>query len=359
MALLLLALWAVSGCSTLGYLGQAASGHLSLLSAARPIDAVLEDPQTPLALKQKLQRARQIRAFAAAELGLPDNRSYTAYSDLGRPAVVWNVFATPELSLQLKTWCYPIFGCAGYRGYFDVTRAEYFANELRAQGLDVYVAPVPAYSTLGWLNWVGGDPLLNTFIDWPEPELARLIFHELAHQVVYVADDTVFNESFATAVERVGVQRWLAHRGDETLRTQWQTYEQRRTEFLRLIQTHRQALQAIYDTHAPDEEKRTQKRALLDALRAALQAALQSPQGGGGGGGGGAAFLRAPLGGAHLAAVAAYNDGVPAFNALLAREQGDLPRFYAQVKQLAQRPRAERDARLRELALGHTSAAPL
>ncbi len=333
----------VSGCSTLGYFGQAAAGHLSLLSAAQPVEVLLDDPQTPAPLKRKLEQAQQMRAFASSELGLPQNRSYTAYADLGRPAVVWNVFATPELSLQLKTWCYPLFGCAGYRGYFDKARAEAFAAELRAQGDDVYVAPVTAYSTLGWMNWAGGDPLLNTFIHWPEPELARLIFHELAHQVVYVKDDTAFNESFATAVERAGVQHWLARHGDEALRGQWLAYEQRHADFLHLLQQYRQQLQAVYDADLPDAVKRERKRAVFDALKAASASLIQKH------GPRMAGYFSAPLGGAHLAAVAAYNDWVSAFEVLRVREQGDWPRFYAQVQRLAQRAPDERTAALRAL----------
>lgn len=338
----LLLLVMLGGCATAEYLGQAVAGHLRLMSASQPIDHWLEQPDTPAALKQKLQRAREMRVFASSALGLPDNRSYTGYADLGRSAVVWNVFATPELSLQLKTWCYPFFGCAGYRGYFDIKQAQALAAELREAGDDVYVAPVPAYSTLGWLNWAGGDPLLNTFIDWPEPELARLIFHELAHQVVYVKDDTVFNESFATAVERIGVRRWLAQHGDEAQRKQWTVYERRRGEFLSLVTQCRDQLQALYASDLALALKRERKQEVLVQLQEAGQT-LQKKYGWGG------RFFSPPLGGAHLASVAAYNDDVTAFEVLLEREQQDLPRFYAAVKQLAALPAAQRRAALIEL----------
>lgn len=342
---------ASTGCSTLGYWGQAAAGHLALLSAAQPVQALLDDPHTEPKLKSQLEQAQRLRAFATHELALPDNRSYTAYADVGREAVVWNVFATPPLSLELTTWCYPLFGCAGYRGYFDKARAEDFAAELRAQGQDVYVAPVPAYSTLGWMNWAGGDPLLNTFIHWSTPELARLLFHELAHQVVYVKDDTAFNESFATAVERAGVQRWLERHGDAMQRAQWQAVSARREAFLHVMQTHRRQLQAVYASDAPEQLKRTRKHEVLESLRAALEPLLSGPRR--------AAYLQAPLGGAHLAAVAAYHDHVPAFEVMLAQEQGDWPRFYARVRALAQRPAPERATQLRELAAEKPLPAPL
>ena len=203
---------ALGGCS-LGYYAQSVGGHLDLMQRARPVEQWVADPATPDALRERLRLAQRLRAFASDELKLPDNASYRRFAHLDRNAVVWNVVATPELSLTLQTWCFPVMGCVGYRGYFQRAPADQLAADLRAQGLDVSVYGVPAYSTLGWTNWLGGDPLLSTFIRWPESELARLLFHELAHQVVYVADDTAFNESYATAVERLGLQRWLAGAG--------------------------------------------------------------------------------------------------------------------------------------------------
>jgi predicted aminopeptidase len=342
---------AAAGCSSVGYYAQAVQGHVALLAAARPIDDWVRDPDTDPALKDRLQRAREMREFASRELGLPDNRSYTAYADLKRPAVVWNVFATPELSLQLKTWCYPLFGCAGYRGYFDRARADALGAELRAQGYDVNVAPVPAYSTLGWFS----DPLLNTFIHYGEGELARLIFHELAHQVVYAKDDTVFNESFATAVERVGVRRWLAAHGEQGTRTAYAAFEQRRADFLALRLVHRRQLAAAYADGGSDEAKRARKRAVFASLRSEHQRLRQERWGGWGGYD---RFFAQELNGAHLAAIGAYNDLVPAFEALLAQQGGDLPRFYDEVKRLAAMPKAERNAELGALAPAGVAAVP-
>ena len=202
-----------AGCASLGYYAQSVAGHLDLLARARPIDAVAADAATPAELRERLRLAQHIRDFAVRELALPDNASYRRYADLGRAAAVWNVVAAPELSLTLETWCFPVVGCVGYRGYYDRAAAEAEAAVLRGRGLEASVYGVPAYSTLGKLEWLGGDPLLNTFVHWPEGELARLVFHELSHQVVYAADDTMFNESFATAVERLGGARWLAQHG--------------------------------------------------------------------------------------------------------------------------------------------------
>ncbi len=333
----------LAGCATFGYYNQAAQGHFALLAAARPIADWVQDPATPQPLKERLLRAKQIRRFAAEALGLPDNGSYTDYADLKRPAAVWNVFATPELSLELKTWCYPVLGCAGYRGYFDRTAADQMAAELRAAGYDTNVAPVPAYSTLGWFN----DPLLNTFIHAPDVELARLIFHELAHQIVYAKDDTPFNESFATAVEREGVRRWLAAHGDEKQRTTWAAYSQRREDFLTLLLAHRRRLAAIYASAASVDDKREAKATVLGDLQREYRQIRQVRWGGFAGYD---RFFSQTLTGAHLAAVGAYNDWVPAFEVLLAQGGGDLPAFYAQVRRLGTLDKASRTQALNGLS---------
>lgn len=332
----------LAGCGTIGYYVQAVHGQFALLAAARPIPDWLADPATPDDLKRRLALARDIRAFATAQLDEPDNRSYTRYADLHRPAVVWNVFATPPLSLDLKTWCYPLFGCAGYRGYFERADADALAAELRAAGLDVDVAPIPAYSTLGWFN----DPLLNTFIRWPEGELARLVFHELAHQIVYVGDDTTFNESFATAVEREGVRRWLAARGDADVRAAYQQYERRRADYIALMLDYRARLQALYAGGEPAAARRERKRALFVQLQADYRALRDGPWAGFAGYD---RYFAQDLNNARLAAVGAYYDDVPAFEALLAREHGDLPSFYGAVRRLAEMKPAERNAALHAL----------
>ena len=204
----------LGGCASpttgVGYYWQSVTGHLQLMRAARPVQTWIEDEQTPAALKTRLATAQRIRDFAARELALPDNASYRRYADLQRRAAVYNVVAAPALELTLNNWCFPVVGCVGYRGYYSEADARAFADSLPRE-LDVAIYPVPAYSTLGWMNWAGGDPLLNTFIGYPEGELARIVFHELAHQVVYAKNDTMFNESFATAVERLGgarTRRW-------------------------------------------------------------------------------------------------------------------------------------------------------
>ena len=327
-----------TGCSTIGYLAQSAQGHFNLLSAARPVNQLLDDTGTTPELRERLALTQRMRDYAVKELQLPDNGSYRKYADLGRNAVVWNVVAAPELSLKLKTWCFPVVGCVGYRGYFDRAAADALAAELRAEGNEVTVYGVPAYSTLGWFD----DPLLNTFIRYPEGELARMLFHELAHQVAYASGDTEFNESFATAVERLGGSRWLNERASPAAREEYQRFDARRQAFRELTMRYRNRFEALYASNRPDDEKRLAKTALMQEMRAEYEQLKAGPFGGYAGFDGW--FARANN--ASLGVLAAYNALVPAFEALFEAEGRDFGRFYAQVKRLAALPKDERRATL-------------
>ncbi|SFN07453.1 aminopeptidase [Variovorax sp. OV329] len=340
-----------TGCSNLGYYWQAATGHVDLMRAAKPVPEWLDDPQTSQPLKDRLLLAQRIRNYASSELGLPDNKSYTAYADLKRPAALWNVVAAPPYSLQLYTWCFPVAGCVGYRGYYVLADAQSEAERLKAQGLEVSVYPVPAYSTLGWLNWAGGDPLLSSFIGYPEGELARLLFHELAHQVVYVPDDTTFNESFATAVERLGGERWLATQAPPGARDEYLRFDAQRRGFRALALDTRAKLQAVYSSPEAAAQDwpvvEQQKKAVMAEFReryAQLRAGWSGPRQ--------AAYDAwvARANNAMFGAQAAYDAQVPGFEALFnaqAAAGGDpWPRFFAQVKKLAQLPKPERDEAL-------------
>ncbi|HEY9447798.1 MAG TPA: aminopeptidase [Burkholderiales bacterium] len=338
---------ALGGCANIGYYLQSVQGQLEVLHRERPIDEVMAAPETPEALRQKLAAVLKIRAFASEALGLPDNASYRRYADLDRPFAVYNVFATPELALKPLEWCFPFAGCVKYRGYFSRVEAERFAAELVSRGHDVFIGGVPAYSTLGWF----ADPVLNTFVSYPQPELARLIFHELAHQVVYVRDDTMFNESFAVTVQREGVRRWLASHGSDRDRELYQRVESRRRQFVEVVQTYRGKLEALYESDLPVAEKRARKAALFaeldnayDALRAAWGIV-----------GGHDRWLGQRPNNALLASVSIYTHLVPAFQALLRAKNGNLPAFYAEVKALAALPAPERSAQL--AAIGAHAAA--
>ncbi len=329
----------------LSYYWQSIKGHLAVLNAAKPVPDWLSDAQTPSALKARLELAQRIRTYAVSELHLPSNASYTRYADIGRSAVVWNVVAAPPDSLTLKTWCYPIAGCAGYQGYYAEADARAAAEALHAQGLEVAVYGVPAYSTLGYMNWAGGDPLLSSFIYYPEGELARMLFHELAHQVVYAQDDTVFNESFATAVERIGAQTWLATQAGEAARQDYATYDARRQQFRQLTLAARRHLEKIYATTPADTAYAASKNIAMEQFRSDY-AQLKSTWGGYAG----YDAWVARANNASFGALAAYDELVPGFEALYAREKrahsSAWPGFYAAVKRLATLPLAERHAAL-------------
>jgi predicted aminopeptidase len=329
---------ALSGCDTVGYYTQALRGQAELWRATRPVQEVITDPQSSTALKTRLELAERIRVFASRELGLPDNGSYRGYADLQRPYVVWNVFAAQALSVKPKQWCFPVAGCVAYKGFFKQTRADELAAQLRRQGLDVFVSGVPAYSTLGYLD----DPLLNTFIHYPPAELARLIFHELAHQVVYTRDDTMFNESFAVAVEREGLRRWLKLHGTAQDQQAVEQRRVRRVAFHDLAEKYRRKLEEVYASEQSDERKLAAKAALFGALGAEY-AELKASWGGFKGYD---PWLGEQANNATLASIAVYTQQVPAFEALLASLGGDLSRFYAEVRQLANAPKSERAQRL-------------
>lgn len=352
-AALLLAAALLAGCSTLGYYAQALQGHLALMHEARPIDDWLRDPATPAPLKAQLERAERLRAFAVTQLDLPDNASYRRFADIHRKAAVWNVAAAPVDSLTLKRWCFAVLGCVGYRGYYDEAQAQALAERLRTQEhLEVTVYGVPAYSTLGWMNWAGGDPLLSTIIAWPEGALARILFHELAHQRVYAKGDTMFNESYATAVGRLGAAQWLAGHADDAARradARWQAHQQ---AFRALTRATRAELAAIYDKKGAEglsepallalkTEAMARFRERYQALKARWAAAGMPYDG--------YDAWVAHANNASFALQAAYDEWVPGFEALFAQEGRDWPRFHAAVQQLADLPQAERDAQLRAL----------
>ena len=346
--LAIIAALALSGCSHLGYYWQTATGHLRVMGAARPVNDWLVDGAAPEKLKARLALSQRIRHYASSVLQLPDNPSYRRYADLHRSAVIWNVVAAPPYSLELKKSCFPFTGCVGYRGYFDEAEARAEGARLAKEGLEVNVYPVPAYSTLGWMNWAGGDPLLNTFINYPDGELARLIFHELAHQVVYAKDDTMFNESFATAVERIGGRMWLATQADQHARDDYAQYDGRRSQFRALTQATRARLQDIYD-HASGEEREVLKQQAMREFRERYEKLKASWPGD-------PARYKAydrwvaEANNAAFGAQAAYDELVPGFEALFERNGRDFRRFYDAAQQLAREPRRQRHDTLKEMA---------
>ncbi|MFK7964551.1 MAG: aminopeptidase [Burkholderiaceae bacterium] len=335
----------LTGCafSGLGFYWQSVNGHLSLMQVSRPIEQVLADEAVSETIRDKLVLAREARRFAVTDLSLPDNGSYTGYADVERPYVLWNVFAASELSLKLKTWCFPVAGCVSYRGYYDKADATAYAEKLKADGFDVRVGGVPAYSTLGWFD----DPIPSPVLRNRPTQIARLIFHELAHQVLYVKGDSGFNESFATAVEIVGVERWLSRQeaisGDQQPRVRYEAARQRKADFLALLRTARDRLQTVYESPVSDERKRTKKQEVIDLLRQEYQAIKQTKWDGFKGYD---RWFAQPLGNAHLGAIGAYNDGVDAFLGMLDEVDGNLTDFYELASQVGALAPDERNARL-------------
>ncbi|MGH8500915.1 MAG: aminopeptidase [Gammaproteobacteria bacterium] len=328
-------------CSTLSYYAQSIGGQLRLMSSREPIAALLQDANTDAALKKRLARAQEMRAFASAELGLPDNDSYRSYVQLDHPFVVWSLFATPEFSLRPRQWCFPIAGCVPYRGYFIERDAQTFARFLRAEGMDIYVGGVAAYSTLGWFD----DPLLSSMLYRGEAETAGIIFHELTHSQVYAPGDAPFNEGLATAVQEIGVRRWLATHATPADLQAYQTAWRRKQAFFDLVEATRARLSALYGSDADATLKRRAKRRIIARMRMDYRRL----KGRWDGYDGYDYWFEAPINNAKLASVAVYRDLVPAFKRLLARCDHDFARFYRVAATLTGLKRKARRTRLRTI----------
>ena len=330
---------AAAGCLLLlssCYYTQALRGQLEVMGKREPIDRILADPDTPEELSRRLELVADARAFAITELGLPDNGSYTTYADLERDFVVWNVFATPEFSLRPRQWCYPIVGCVAYRGYFRAAAAESTAQRLEDAGYDVHLGGVSAYSTLGRFE----DPILNTMMRWDDVQLVSVLFHELAHQVLYIKGDTAYNESFATAVEEIGVERYLSYRGMEGA---FESYEERkalRRRLMALVDAARGDLETYYAETIDDDEKRLLKEHRLEILTFELRAELERS------GRDADAFLARPFNNARIVSFVLYEGHLPAFRRLLENCGGELSCFYDEAKRISELEPAARDAAL-------------
>lgn len=339
--LLLLAACCLGGCSSVGYYGQAVAGEVSLLVHRRSIDKVIADPATSPALRHKLEVAKAVRRYAG-DLGLTVGMSYSTYEDIGRSSVVWNVFASPQFSLTPRLFCYPIAGCVSYRGYFSKAAAQRFASQLREQGLDVYVGGVAAYSTLGWFN----DPILSTFVNRSDADLAALLFHELAHKTLYVKGDTRFNESYANTVEQVALKRWLVSLGKPKAYAAYEAERDREQQVIDLIEATNTQLKALYASDVTPDEMRRAKQADIERLRERYYE-LRATWGGHDDF---ATWMKTDINNAKLGSIATYNDWVSGFKTLLAHQGGNLRKFLASVKVLANEPRAQRDTKLAALS---------
>ena len=330
----------LNGCASVSYYGQLANGQLHLLRAREPVSNVIADSGRDQQLRAHLAQSQKARTFASQRLHLPDNQSYRLYADIGRPFVVWNVFATPEFSLKPQSHCFPVAGCVAYRGYYSQSAARGEAALQRLQGMDVSIGGVEAYSTLGWFN----DPIMSSMMGWGDERLATLIFHELAHQRFYVKDDTEFNESFATFVEQEGTRQWRAFRG---LPPDNGTLVQQRDQFIQLVLDTRTRLEKLYALPLAAEQMRERKAAEFEQLRREYRTLRNSQWAGNKRYD---AWINAPLNNARLLPFGLYDQWVPAFSALFGQANGDWVRFYAAVEKLGALPDGERKAALRALA---------
>ena len=334
----------MSACASIEYYWQAIHGHTAILNREQPIKEILAKPDLDPELRQVLEGMQQARDFASHELALPDNDSYRVYADIEREYVIWNVIATDEFSVTPQQWCFPFAGCVSYRGFFNKADAQEFASQLRQQGKDVYVAGARAYSTLGWFD----DPLLSTMLYQDEALRVGVLFHELAHQQLYIQNDSAFNEAFATAIAQEGVRRWFLHSGNSEAYKAYVLADKRRAEFNRLLQHTRKRLRQVYSETQDKTELLQQKQQIFAELQQAYVKLKQSQwnndkrydK-----------WMAQPLNNAHLALAATYHELVPAFQKQLENVQSDLPEFYKQMKQLAALSNTERHARLTNLVM--------
>ncbi len=346
LAAWLLAAGCLSGCATLSYYSHVLRGGLAVLQAREPIADILADPARDAALKTRLLGVQAARRFASTVLGLPDNASYTAYSALHRPFVVWNVFAAPELSLAPVTHCFPVAGCVAYQGFYEEQRARTEAARLAAAGSETFVAGVSAYSTLGWFD----DPVLSTMLTWDDERLAATVFHELAHQKIYVKDDTAFNESYGKFVELEGLKAWRLARGLPTALPPDLAFESVFIE--RMMQT-RTELAAVYAGAGDDSAKRAAKALAFVALERDMRQLAQAA----GAGPSALRFFATPMNNAKLLPFGLYHQWYAAFGVLYEQQGRDWPRFHAAAKALARLDAVNRLNRLQQLQFLHVPPA--
>ena len=332
----------VSACSSFGYYMDLMAGHSELMEQRKPVKELLAEKEIKHKLRELLKKSQEMRDFATIELNLPENDSYRMYADLKRRYAVWNVIAAKEFSIQPKKWCFLFVGCLSYRGYFSKEVATEYANELKGEGYDVYVAGANAYSTLGWFD----DPLLNTMMYKSEASRAGIIFHELAHQVVYIDDDSAFNEAFATTVEQEGIRRWLEKNGDDARYTQYLLNKKRDTQLNQLLQGTRDRLKDLYKTDLTEAVKRKTKKQIFVSMKTKYDQ-LKNKWGGYN------AFdkwMNQDFNNSHLLLIATYYELVPMFKAMLKKENYDLNRFYIAVEKLGAKNKEDRKSELKQIA---------
>ena len=315
-------------CSSLSYYIDAANGHHQLMDKAQPIDELLQQPDLDKKLQQQLINFQQARDFASQQLHLPDNDSYKSFSDLGRDYVVWNVVAANEFSTKPKEWCFPFVGCLSYRGYFEKQKVDAYAQQLKQQGLDVYVAGVSAYSTLGWFD----DPIVSSMLYDNEARRVGIVFHELAHQLMYRKNSTTFNESFAMVVEEEGVRRWFEYQNKLVLLSQYKEDKAKGKQFHDMLLQTKNRLNLLYTQNSTAAEKREKKQQLLSSIKNDYIKLRQQWHGYSGYD----KWMSQNLNNAHFVLVQTYYDLVPMFKEILRQQNNNLDTFYGEVKKISE-----------------------
>ncbi len=338
VAVAVLLLISISGCSTIGYYHQSISGHLKLISKREHISDIVNDSTRDEKLIEQLRLVEELRSFASSRLKLPDNDSYRSYVQLDHAYVTWNVFAAPADSISLHQWCFLVIGCVPYRGYFQEAEANRYAEQLSAQGLDVYVAGVPAYSTLGWFD----DPLLSSMLDRGELVTASYIFHELAHQQFYLKGDGAFNEAFATAVEEIGVLLWLGQQKRYDDAQRYNHWLKQKTIFSDFVKSSRDEFAALYQKEYDSEKMLVEKEILISEMRRKFVKLSNSNQ-----------YIEkysnwmsGPLNNAQLGAISLYREFVPAFRRIFESCGNDFEKFYRHVEEISELSDMQREAKL-------------
>ncbi|MBL1143237.1 MAG: aminopeptidase [Proteobacteria bacterium] len=324
--ILLLIIFFLSGCTSVQYYSQSIQGQFEVLKKRQDINDILDDPNVSSSLRDKLNTVLQLRQFSTEQLGLPKNNSYLSYADLERDYVIWNIFANEEFSLEPLSWCYLIIGCLSYRGYFSQSEAEKNATHLKQQGYDIYLGGVAAYSTLGWFD----DPVLNTMLRWSENYLATVMFHELAHQQLYIKNDTEFNESYADAVAHIGVTRWLRQKHDKGLLDEYNQSQIHEKIFVALVMRYKSILNKLYHSSEDKKTKRSRKKNLFQKMQTEYFEMTKSwgenPY---------KKWFSSDINNAKLASVVTYRKHVPAFLEIYEKLNKNLAQFYSFSKSLS------------------------
>jgi predicted aminopeptidase len=316
----------LSGCASINYYSQSIRGQFEVLQKRQKINDILKENNISDTLRSKLNTVLLLKKFSIQQLGLPKNNSYLSYTDLERHYVIWNIFATEEFSLESVKWCYLIVGCLSYRGYFSREEAQQYTKKLEEQGYDVYLGGVSAYSTLGWFD----DPVLNTMLRWSDTRLATVMFHELAHQQLYIKNDTEFNEAYADTVAYIGVTKWLAQNPDKNLLKEYKQSQYQEKKFIDLIMHYKSILSDIYQSAENEAITRKQKKESLQQMTNEYLQISQTWKNN--------AYKKwfsTEINNAKLAAIITYRKYFPAFIELYEKLEKNLPRFYSFSKSLS------------------------